>query len=344
MTAAIGAEELKQELRRAVGAAYRAFTADRQAERDDLYALTMSGLGGCTRQGAYRLSRTPPSEDLVFSEMREANLGTMLHLGLLPPLATELQGVDEVAVTLTGHGLTIKGRTDLYSAKLRAVIDLKTVGLSKFGGLGDTVSRAHYMQIAGYAHAIVQSGQPVDWLAWIYLDRSGGAEHIIIEPFDEHATKQVDERLADLAAFAEQPGAAPRDERGPGLSVVCDSCPWLRECWGADAQPGEASVQRILVHDNAGVARALQLYNDARKRESEASADKDFARAMFSSYEPGQYGELQFTWSQPSTTADKDAAVDLLVQAGIPVPQKTTVSRLIVKRARTPADGQVMEG
>lgn len=337
------AEQVAQRLKQGVSDAYRRYTADRQSEREDLYALTMSGLGGCSRQAAYRIARTPPSEDLVFTEMREANLGTMIHLGVLPPLAELLDGVEELPVTLTAHGLTVKGRADLYSRALNAVVDLKTVGLSKFSALGDDISPSHWMQIAGYALAVAQSGQRVDWLAWIYLDRSGGAEHVVVEPFDDIAIKQVEDRLAELAAYAEQPDAAPRGQRGPGLSYVCDGCPWLRTCWGQDAEPGVASVQRVLVHDNAGVARALQLYSDARKREVEACDDKDFARAMFSSYDPGQYGGWQFGWSNPSTTNDKDAAVDLLKQAGIPVPQKTTARRLIVKRARTSADDQMTE-
>lgn len=335
MTDGLTGDQVSQRLRQGVSEAYRRYTTDRQAERDDLYALTMSGLGGCTRQAAYRISRTPPSEDLVFTEMREANLGTMIHLGVLPPLAELLDGTEEIPVTLTGHGLTINGRADLYSRALKALVDLKTVGLSKFGALSDEVSPSHWMQIAGYAYAVTQSGEQVDWLAWIYLDRSGGADHIIVEPFDDDAIKLVENRLAELAAYAEQPDAAPRGERGPGLSYVCDGCPWLRTCWGDDAQPGVTGAQRVLVHDNAGVARALQLYSDARKREVEACDDKDFARAMFVSYNPGQYGGWQFGWSKPSATDDKDAAVELLQQAGIPVPQKTTARRLIVRRARS---------
>lgn len=328
------AELVAERLSSAVGGAFRAFTAQVQTEREDLYALTMSGIGGCTRQAAYRLARTAPSETATWTEMREANLGTMMHLGLLPHLAPLVEGTEEIGVTLKAHGLTINGRSDLYTEALRTVADLKTVGTYKFTALGATVNRSHRLQVAGYAQAVAQSGRDVDWIAWMYLCRSSGADHVMVEQFDQPVLDALDHRLVELATFAEEPEAAPRDERGPGLSVVCDGCPWLRRCWGEDARPGEIGAQRILIRDNDGVEQALRLYDDARVRESEARADKDFAKAMFSASQEGQYGEFELGWSGAGRTDDKDAAVRMLREAGIPVPQKTTSRRLIVKRAR----------
>jgi hypothetical protein len=333
-TAEMSRTELAQLLTAAVGDAFTAFTAQVQGQRADLYALTMSGLGGCTRQGAYRVAGTEPSEELRFGQMREANIGTMIHLGLLPHMADRLDGTEEIDVELATDTLTIKGRSDLYIPGLRLVADLKTVGLYKFGMLGDTANRAHRLQVAGYALAVLQSGQPVEWIAWVYLDRSSGAEHIVVEPWSEDLVELVEGRCEQLAMFAETPDAAPRDERGPGLSVICDGCPWLRACWGEDARPGEIGAQKILARDHGGVERALRLYDDARAREKEAKSDKEFARAMFSDYQTGKYGEFEFGWSSAGEADDKDAAVELLAQAGIPVPRKETARRLIVKRAR----------
>jgi hypothetical protein len=333
-TTEMTAAELADLLTAAINDAFTAYTAHAQSQRDDLYALTMSGLGGCTRQAAYRVARTEPSEELVFRPMREANIGTMIHLGLLPHLAELLGGREEIAVELGTSALTIKGRSDLYVPGLRLVADLKTVGLYRFGMLGDTASRAHRLQVAGYAMAVIQSGQEVDWIAWLYVDRSSGAEHIVVEQWCDDLVELVESRCEELTMFAETPDAAPRDERGPGLSYVCDSCPWLRTCWGEDARPGEVGAQKILARDHGGVERALKLYDDARAREKEAASDKEFARAMFSDYETGKYGEFEFGWSSAGEAADKDAAVALLAQAGIPVPRKATARRLIVKRAR----------
>lgn len=330
------AEQLRQLLAYAVDAAFRAYTTKVQSEREDLYALTMSGLGGCTRQAAYRLARTPPSEKLVFSEMREANIGTMIHLGLLPPLAEQLGGTEEIAVEMTMRGLVIKGRSDLYIEPLALVSDLKTVGTYKFVALSDTVNRAHRLQVAGYALGVAQSGHPVKFISWIYLDRASGQHRIVVEEFGEELVQALDERCAELETYSSQPDAAPRDERGPGLSVICDSCPWLRACWGEDAEPGVVGAQRVLIQDHAGVERALAMYDEARAREKEASDDKEFARAMFSSFDPGAYGDYEFGFSSGGgTTVDKDAAVRMLADAGLDVPRKPTGRRLIVKRART---------
>lgn len=330
------AEQLRHLLGDAVDGAFRAYTTMVQSEREDLYALTMSGLGGCTRQAAYRLARTPPSEELVFTEMREANIGTMIHLGLLPQLAALLGGKEEIAVEMTMRGLLIKGRSDLYIEPLRTVSDLKTVGTYKFVALSDTVNRAHRLQVAGYALGVAQSGREVQFISWIYLDRSTGQHRIVVEEFGDDLVDALEERCAELEAFAEQPDAAPRDERGPGLSVICDSCPWLRACWGDDAERGVVGAQRILIQDHAGVERALSLYDEARAREKNAADDKEFARAMFSSFDPGAYGEWEFAFSAGGgTTVDKDAAVAMLADAGIDVPRKPTGRRLIVKRART---------
>lgn len=329
------AAELGDQLAAAVIEAFAAYTKQVQSQRDDLYALTMSGLGGCTRQAAYRVARTEPSEELVYGPMREANIGTMIHLGLLPHMALLLGGEDEIDLVLKTEHLTITGRTDLYLPRHRAIGDLKTVGMYKFTALGDTANRAHRLQVAGYALAAIQAGKQIDWIAWIYLDRSSGAEHVVVEPWSDELVELVESRCAELAVYGQDPEAAPRDERGPGLSVICDSCPWLRTCWGEDARPGEIGAQRILAHDHEGVERALRMYDEARAREAEAKADKEFARAMFSGYETGKYGEFEWGWSAAGKdTDDKDAAVALLAQAGIPVPQKKTARRLIVKRAK----------
>lgn len=327
-------KEIAKHLAVAVGDAFTLFTTERQAERDDVLALTMSGLGGCTRQGAYRLAGTKPSEPIRYREMREANIGTMIHAGLLPHLATLLGGSDEIDVTLTAGGLTIAGRADLYSPEWKLVADLKTVGPHKMALIGDVAVPAHRVQVAGYATAARASGKQVHWIAWVYLDRATGAEHVVVEEFTDELVDMVEQRCTDLATYAADPDTAPRDQRGPGLSIICDQCPWLRQCWGADAAPGEVGAQRILAHDDAGVADAIRLYDEARARAKQAKDDQEFARAMFSGYEPGAYGEWEFYWSSGGETNDKDAAIALLDQAGIPIPRKATPQRLVVKRSR----------
>jgi hypothetical protein len=326
------AADLEKALSDAVATAFRAYTEHAQSQRADLYALTMSGLGSCTRQAAYRVARTAPSEPLVFQEMREANIGTMIHLGLLPHLAAATGGTEEIAVTLHAGTLTIDGRTDLYSERLRAVIDLKTVGTYKFAGLGATIVPAHRLQVAGYAQAIRQSNRAVDWIAWAYLDRSSGSVRPIVEPWSDELEQLVAQRCEEITLFAEDPDAAPRDERGPGLSYVCDGCPWLRECWGRDAEPGVVGAQKTVLREHGGVEEALRLYDEARARRDEAAEEMAFAKAMFGDYDTGQYGAYSFSYASEGSSPDKDAALALLTEAGIPVPAKSTKGRLIVRK------------
>jgi hypothetical protein len=262
--------------------------------------------------------------------MPEANIGTMIHEGLLPRLAALLDGQDEQPVTLRVGELVINGRCDLYSEPLQLLMDLKTVGTYKFGSLTEVVD-AHRMQVAGYAWAMRQAGHPVRWVAWLYLDRSSGAPRVLTEPFTDELVELVRGRCEELTVYARTPESAPRDERGPGLSFVCDGCPWLR-CWGEDAEPGRIGAQAVLAHDDVGVEQALALYDDARARASEAKGEMEFARAMLHRAEPGHYGGYQLGWSTPGSTADTAAVMDLLTSAGIPVPTKTTSRRMTVRR------------
>jgi PD-(D/E)XK nuclease superfamily len=320
----------------AVDGAFTDYTVERQQQREDLYALTMSGLGGCSRQAAYRLARVEPSDGGQYGPMPEANIGTMIHEGLLPKLAAVLDGKEEQPVTLRAGELVINGRCDLYSEPLQVLVDLKTVGTYRFGSLAEVVD-AHRVQVAGYAWAMRQAGHLVRWVAWLYLDRSSGAPRVLAEPFTDELITLVRDRCEELNIYARSPESAPREERGPGLSFACDGCPWLRRCWGEDAQPGQIGAQAVLAYDDAAVEDALALYDEARARASEAKAEMEFARAMLGRAHPGRYGPYQLSWSSPGSTADTAAAMAMLTSAGVPVPTRTTSRRMTVRRR--PDDG-----
>lgn len=328
----ITAPDVSDFLHELVGEGFRAFTTVAQSERDDLYALTMSGLGGCTRQGAYRLAKTPPSEEMIFGEMREANLGTMAHIGLLPQFAKVGEGTEEGDVELHEGELVVRGRYDLYLPQWRVMADLKTITTYSIRHL-ERPPRRHRLQVAGYARAAEQAGNPVEWLAWIYLDRDSGKHKIFVEAFGEEVRQLVADRCTELATYAGDPDGAPRDERGPGLSRYCDSCPWLRQCWGSDAEPGVVGAQSILCHDDKDVEEAIGLYWNASATIKDAKAQQDFAKAMITGREPGRYGEWEYLWSAEGEMDDGAAAVEVLVAAGIPVPRKKTSRRLIIRRS-----------
>lgn len=308
-------------------AAFTDENARRQADRDPT-ALTLSGLGGCTRAGAYATARTPASDHHGPEEARAALLGSGAHDWLLPALArvitAKIGAVCEVErrVTLKAGGLTITGSLDLAFDDV--VLDLKTVGERKLHGVrrrGEPYDE-HFLQVFGYALARHQAGQSVRWVVFLYLDRTTGDIHPLVVPFHNAAMLAVIDRAALIRRLAVDPDSAPRDGRGPGKSLACDRCPWLRRCWGPDARPGQTGAQVVAAGDWEGLTYLLQLYADAAALATAAEADKDFAKLAISATKAGTYGNYKISRSKDGEMDDVDAMKAILAEHGIPVPKK----------------------
>lgn len=343
MTTTVTAPDVAARTRRLVADAFAEQNRRRQAGRDPT-RLTMSGLGGCTRAAAYSIAGTPPSDTPPEQEARQALLGTLIHEGLLPTMA-ELLGDDAVhesPVTVTGGGLTITGTLDL--AHGATVWDVKSVREFRLRGVRmlGTYSE-HRIQVLGYALGRYQAGHPVEWVSWIYIDRSTGEVHIESEPFTNAAALAVINRLEEIAQFAtNDPDQAPRRTirgerrsgmRGPGLSYQCDRCPWLRRCWGDDATPGEVGAQTTVARTDAGVEYALALYAAGADAASTGRADQEFAKAILAKTPPGTYGNWVYRVGDPGTTWDNEAIRADYAARGLPVPTKPTAGQTQVKRA-----------
>lgn len=218
----------------ALSAAYTTQTRTRQlARREHLYRLTLSGVATCRRQAAYRIAATPPSDPAraYTGENRTAHVGTWIHEGLLPTLAELLHGSTNTALTLRAAGLTIPGHTDLYWPRAGLVADLKTIDDDPTRGGQPSPSRAHWYQLAAYATALAQQGHLVRWMAWIYLDRRTGRTFHVVQPYTASVASEIDTHLTTLALDSAHPDVAPREQPGPGRSLICDSCPWATRCW-----------------------------------------------------------------------------------------------------------------
>lgn len=323
-----------------VGRAFTRFTEKHQQARRDLYGLSMSGLGSCRRKGAYQLAKVTPSDPVAATtgENRAANLGTMIHTGLLPELAEVLGGNEEIEVELAvdvgGTTIVVPGRTDLYWPRARAILDLKTVGEHKIGQVvANGPFDEHRLQVAGYAYAAEQGDKPIEWIGWIYLDRASGVSFVVIEAFTDELRQMVVDRCQELAVYAASPDDAPRDGAGPGdrtANLVCNSCPWLRACWGQEAKPGVAGIQSSKVDDFGGMEEVLAAYLRARDAEAAAKDRKEFYRELIIGNEPGVYGKTRFARTKPSKTVDKNACAKILDASGEPLPMRATDSRLIV--------------
>lgn len=340
-------EEVRDSLRVAVGSAFARANRAGQLAREDLYGLSMSGLGGCVRQAAYRIARVPPTdaEMALAQEARAAMIGTWIHAGLLEHLAYYLgedafaQAEYELRVTLTEHGLDIHGSTDLYTDAFGGIaVDVKSLYAHGLDSLASgEVKDEHWWQVMGYACAVEALGRPVTWVAWLYIDRSSGECVPVVAPFTDTARVKVRERIGMLVEYAEDPGSAPRRYgngrrvRGPGDpdqggDYRCNGCPWLRECFGPQARPGDPRARQVFAQEaDEGVVWALRGYHEAHQRYSEAKKEKEFFMSVIKAAQPlaGQaYGGYRYSVGKPQVMTDVAEAERRLRWAGIPVPKK----------------------
>ncbi len=313
--------------------------------------MSMSRIGACARQSAYRMAGRPFDEGLTDTTGRAAQLGTWLHVPVLRWLARALPGKTwrEHPVTLNVAGITIAGRLDL--AWRTVVIDAKTTREYYLSYLrrGDDLRPAVRAQVASYALAREQAGHPVSHIAYVYVDRSDGGTQTIVEEFTDDLRTLVVDRVTALAGWAMDPDTAPREERGPGLSVVCDGCPFLNSCFGADAVPGQTGPQTQLLGAEAGsVEDVLALYSNSSGTAKRADDDKRFARAILNDTAPGVYGPYKLGWGRgrpPKPVPDADAMERRLLELGEVVPTKMgggasgAISVTLVKAVAPKPDG-----
>jgi hypothetical protein len=331
--------DLMQEL---VAEAFETENTRLQEDRDPT-ALTMSGLGGCTRRNAYALAGVEPSDVHPPEQARQALLGTGIHTWFLPALARVITArlgqvcAVERRVALDAAGIRIVGQLDL--AFDTVVLDLKTVREWKLHGVRRRGDRGayteHRVQVGGYALAEWQAGRRVEWVIYLYMDRTTGDVHPVVERFDNTAAVAVLDRVATLTRFAkENPDAAPREARGPGVSLACDRCPWLRRCWGPTAVPGETGPQTQLAATPDGLIEVLKLALAATTVLSQAAADKDFAKLVLSGTKDGTYGGYKLSRGRDGERDDVEAMRKILTDLGIDIPKRRQAGSMFVRVAK----------
>ncbi len=340
--------DLAEFMTKAVAITFEEENTRRQEDRDPT-KLTMSGLGGCTRRNAYAVARVEPSDVHPAEEARQALLGTGIHDWFLPALArviTRLTGTEvavEKRVVLHAAGIELVGHLDV--AYDDVVGDLKTVREYKLHGVRRRGERGafheHRVQVTGYGVAEYQAGRPVRQIVYLYMDRTTGDVHPVVEPFDNAAAMAVIDRVETIVRFAEgNPDDAPREARGPGVSLACDRCPWLRRCWGPDAVPGETGPQTQLALSPAGLVEILQLAFEASGVLGAASADKDFAKMVLSETKVGDYGPYALTRGKAGMRDDQAEMKRILTELGIEIPQKEQAGSTYVRLAKPAGKGK----
>lgn len=337
------ADDLTKLITDAVATAFQDENTRRQEDRDPT-KLTMSGLGGCTRRNAYALARTEPSDVHPPEQARQALLGAGIHDWHLPALARVLQRLGETCevekrVALHAAGITIAGQLDLAFGDV--LLDLKTVREHKLHGVRRRGAPygEHRVQVNGYALAEYQTGRPVRWVVYLYMDRTTGEVHPIVERFDNAAALAVIDRVETLQAFTGRPDDAPREARGPGVSLACDRCPWLRRCWGPDAKPGETGPQTQLALTPAGLIEILRLAFDASGVTTAAKNDHDFAKLVLADTKDGTYGPYKLTRGRAGDKEDPAEMRRILTDLGIEIPRKPTAGSTYVRLAK-PGGGE----
>lgn len=358
------ADQLAAFVRALVGAAFKAENVGRQADHDPT-VLSMSGVGGCGKQGAYSeahaaaRARVAAGEDVedeylptdiaAPEEAREAVLGTWIHDHLIPWMVKLVRGlglhaVGEHRVQLAAGGLTILGTLDLvivFPDGTEVVLDLKSVKEWRLHGVRrHGVYLPHELQVGGYALARRQAGHNVRWVVWIYIDRSTGEVHLEVKPFVNALVLAVVDRLTSIGYHAGRPDLAPREARGPGISLACDRCPWLQRCWEKGATPGKVGAQRILAATPEGIEAALALYARALAVESPAVKDKAFAKAIVHSANvpDGTYGDHVLKHGRATEMVDMDAVEAFYAEHGVDVPKRPKAGAMRVSPAPQRSD------
>lgn len=285
---------------------------DQATSQDDYVhrsAVSASMIGGCRRMAAYAIRDGWPDENMPSTA--PAYLGDAIHEKLLADLAAMGAGTAEWPTKMTVAGLEITGSIDL--AADAQVIDLKTVSEYYYKVVQSRTPIGHLLQVSFYA---ISEG--VDRCVLLYVNRSSGERFAVSWDPGDYA--------GQLQAWVEEvqapPEEVPRDERGPGLSWMCDHCPFAGPCWGVT--PGQTRPPQSVVVDEIGVEMALEEYDLARAAEKHAKEQREFWRRALDQHEPAPYGPWVLGWSGGKDTEvpDVEAAAELLAELGFMMPTK----------------------
>lgn len=314
----------------------RAFDRAGAARARDVHALSMSQIGKCLRQSAFKVAGTPPDASWSEHYGRKAQVGTWLHEGFLPALgerdaplpdaegpatAACATGTNETAVLLRAAGIEIPGTYDRYEPDAPhgpTVIDAKTVGDWMWEQVLDPrkgMPMEYVWQSRAYATALLQEGKAVEWLVWVFLHRESGEEWPVVMPFTPDDALAVLRRVADIVRASADPRKAPREAPGPSAWLKrnfspCDGCPWLEQCWG-QARPPVAPQAVMAAEVPQGAQRAVAAYAAERTVKASGEAGMAFSRAVMTGVPAGVYEDPDHpgSWWQYKRTSNGSVRV-----------------------------------
>ena len=351
--------------RRSLAEAARA--VDGRSTRSKQRKVGASEIGVCRRRAGYSHHGTPYSDVENVSGVAAIN-GTWIHKGALDTMRRQWGTLIETRVEnkiLRGHvdGIDLPndwrvkaGLEPLEDAPdVVEVDDLKTkrdgrlvAHVRNVGPKRSELFQAHLYagmlrrgevsKIKRFSYLADLGPLPVELIRLRYWSRAGeqddGAQEYPYEqPFDPDIEAEAWEWVKQVAGSS-KPEDLPRDQDGPGLSIVCDNCPFVTACWG---EAGDRAPQSVLIVTDADLAQRFAEYDSARAAEREAKARKDLARAVLDATEPAIYTDgdalaFRLYWSGGKVGDVGKIDIDTLVQrfeqmqalyrdAGLPVPE-----------------------
>jgi hypothetical protein len=308
----------------------------------------------CARRAGYLLHGRTPSDG---GEKRKAILGTWLHEGALDAVRQEYGWIIERRVeddTIRGHidAVQLDGRTaSRLPKRLRpslpaeevTVEDIKTKSPFQW----DTILRygasdAELRQVLLYADLLGTEGfadikgqrqlarlgpLPVGRIRFRFINRDSGEDHVQEMPFTAERARGARWWVEQVRA-AETPEDLPRTFAGPGLSVVCDNCPFKSACWGP-AVAGRRP-QSLLIHNDTERAKALAEYVELSAQIKPFKNRQKELRAQLDGSAEGVYGDNVLSWSggNPTKADDVDAMTTLFRKAGLPIPMAPDTAQM----------------
>lgn len=300
----------------------------------------------CARRAGYLLHGRTPTDG---GEKRKAILGTWLHAGILDAAREEYGWLIERRVEDT----TVRGHIDAVQldaataarlpkrlrptlpARETTVEDVKTKSTYQWDSvLRYGASEAELRQVYLYADLLASEGfasvrgqrqlaylgpVPVARIRFRFINRDNGDDHIQEIAYEAERARRARWWVQEVRS-ASTPEELPRTFQGPGISAICDHCPFRTACWGelvAGRWP-----QSQLIHDDEDRAKALAEYVEAGEQMKPLKEQQKLARAKLDGSEPGRYGDNVLKWSggNPTKADDAEAMVALYRRAGLEVP------------------------
>lgn len=306
----------------------------------------------CARRAGYLLHGRIPTDT---GDKRKAILGTWLHAGILEAAREEygwlverrvedstVRGhIDAVQLDATTAARLPKRLRPLLPAEETTVEDVKTKGTYQWDNvLRYGASEAELRQVYLYAALLGSEGfasvrgqrqlahlgpLPVARIRFRFINRDNGDDHVQEMAYDAGRARRARWWVQQVRSAA-VPEELPRTFQGPGISAICDHCPFRTACWGPLV--GGRSPQSQLIHDDAQRAAALAEYAEVSEQIKPLKEKQRFLRAKLDGSEPGVYGDNVLSWSggNPTKVDDVAAMVALYGRAGLEVPMAPDVT------------------